>query len=133
MSRVATMGTSSCATIAVSGFKDTDVALNKAYNQDPSSFKRKGRTVKSFYDNVLYPVEQNLGKSGEYPFDLLMQEIDDGDLSTKFIIATLNAYQYEKGYWPPILEKHGFSLIDKTKNEIGSLNYIYTRNRNRRD
>lgn len=133
MSRLATMGASSCATIAVSGFRPVDKKLNEEWNADPASFKEgEGLTVSEWYEEVLYPTTQPLGQTKEYPFDLLMERISDyGFLDTKFTIAVLNSEQYHNGYWPSIFEKHGFELVDKTKNTIGSVNYIYTRNNNR--
>lgn len=133
MSRVATMGASSCATIAVSGFKKTDEKLNEDYKIGVYSKEKDGHSVQDFYDKVLYPTAQNLGRSKEYPFNKLMELIDDGPLYSKFIIAVLNEQQQKGGYWPNILEEHGFALIDKTKNDIGSVNHIYTRNHNRRE
>lgn len=129
MSRLATMGASSCATIAVSGFKREDQQLNEQYNANPSDYKEEeGMTVDEFYDDVLYPTRQDLGRTKNYPFDLLMSRINDTRMKDKFIIAVVNQSQYGGGYWPKVLEKHGFSLIDKTNNNIGSVNYIYTRN-----
>lgn len=134
MSRLATMGTFSCATIAVSGFKDGDVIFNKEYEADPDKFvlKTEGMSVEEFYSKVLFPVSQPLGKTKEYPFSMLMNEIDKSKMHDKFTILVLNEYQYSGGYWTEVVKKFGFELIDKTKNNIGSINYIFTRNKARR-
>ncbi len=134
MSYVATMGTSSCATIAIGGWKEGQKELNEKYKADPSSFKMPagGVTVDQFYDKILFPTSQDLGRSAEMPFTKLMQDIDKGSLKTKFIIATLNLYQYQGNaeYWPNELRKHGFKLFAKCNNSIGTVNYIYMRNPN---
>lgn len=134
MTRIATMGTSSCATIAIAGFKDGQKDLNEAYIADPSTFKGADEmSVDKFYDKILYPVSQPLGHTDEYPFQALMEALDESSMAHKFVIATLNSHQYNGlgGYWRHQLEKHGFELIDKTDNEIGSICYIFTRNHNR--
>lgn len=130
MTHVATMGTGSCATIAISGFKEPNQQLNEDYKKDPKAFKvPSGMTVKAFYNEVLYPVSQPLGKTHDLPFTRLMEEIEASSLKTKFIIATINEYQYngKENYWPKELNKHGFKLMAKTKNSIGSMNYVYVR------
>lgn len=140
MTHVATMGTSSCATIAVGGFKDAmgGVPLlgkdaNEAYKNDPQTFKNnsEGLTVKEFYDDILYPTRQDLGRTKEYPFEQLMEEIANSSLKTKYVVITLNNDQQMNGYWPKEIERWGFELVDKTNNSIGSMNWIYTRNPNR--
>lgn len=133
MSRLATMGTFSCATIAVSGFRDEDLKLNQKYEEDPSAFKldTQGLSVNQFYKDILYPISQPLGKTKEYPFSMLMEHIDKSKMSDKFTILTMNSYQHNKPYWKEILKKFGFELIDKTNNSIGEVCYIYTRNRAR--
>jgi len=133
MTKLATMGTSSCAAIAIQGFKPKDLVLEEEYTSNPIGFElRLGgeRSVQSFYDCVLYPTKQDLGRTGDYPFSLLMSKIDQSSMDTKFIIATLNAAQMHQG-WPKLLEDNGFQLIDKTKNTIGELCYIFVRNNNR--
>jgi len=135
MTHVATMGTSSCATIAIGGFNDK-FGPQKQINEDYKNgkpFRLKGKeTVSYWHDNVLYPVEQKLGKSGEYPFERLMEEIDKvEDLNTKFTIITLPSIDVANGYWPEELKRWGFIEADKTNNTIGSMNTIYIRNNNR--
>ena len=131
MTRLATMGTSSCATIAIQGFKTADKAMNEAYLADPAGYAVPTvGTVQSFYDMVLYPTQQDLGRTGDYPFELLMKEIMEGSMKSKFKLLTLNAGQ-NMHYWPEQLAKHGFILIDKTKNSIGTMNYIYAQSPNR--
>tara|TARA_R110000737_G_scaffold142443_1_gene173121 strand:- start:1186 stop:1692 length:507 start_codon:yes stop_codon:yes gene_type:complete len=125
------MGTSSCATIAIQGFKPADKAMNEAYLADPAGYAVPTvGTVQSFYDMVLYPTQQDLGRTGDYPFELLMGEIMASKMMSKFKIITLNSRQNME-YWPVQLAKHGFILIDKTKNSIGSMNYIYSQSPNR--
>lgn len=135
MTKINTMGTKSCATIALSDFGKDQIDLNEQYNADPNSFKEPDQSVDWFYKNVLYPIKQELGRTDNYPFDLLMKRIDEGKMNSKFIITTLNAFQQElmDGYWANKLKEHGFELIDKTKNSIGSINFIYTRNPSRVD
>lgn len=132
MTRIATMGTSSCATIAIAGFKDEQKELNESYRKDPKSFKLNGMSVDEFYDKVLYPVSQPLGATGDYPFDLLMKELNKSSMKDKFIIATLNSYQFFGGYFTELLLNNGFSLVDKTKNDIGEMCYIFIRNEARK-
>jgi len=131
MSRIATMGTSSCATIAISGFKPEDYTLNETYLTDQKmTGKGNGLSVKEFYDEILYPTSQLLGHTAQYPFELLMGELDKSRMRDKFIITTLNKSQteYMKGYWLKVLKKWGFVRIDKTNNDIGEICYIFTRN-----
>ena len=68
--------------------------------------------------------------TGDYPFELLMKDIMSGSMGSKFKLLTLNAEQ-NMNYWPEQLAKHGFVLIDKTKNSIGSMNFIYAQSPNR--
>jgi hypothetical protein len=132
MTRLATMGTSSCATIAIQGFKKSDENLERKY-QETGSFERPGKDTSWFYNNVLYPTEQELGRTEDYPFSALMEALNCGNMHNKFIIATINSYQYHNGFWKDLLEKHEFSLIDKTNNDIGEICYIFARNYNRVD
>lgn len=138
MTRVATAGTSSCATISIAHFKGDNIDLNEAYKADKNSFDGptgEGKTVDDFYYDILYPTKQPLGHTGEYPFERLMEEIDDSEMSTKFILATLNSWQFNQNdkYWPKELERHGFKLMDVTDNTIGARCYIFVRNNNRPD
>lgn len=136
MTHVATMGAFSCATIAIGRFKN-QYDINEKYKQDKKAFregfKAAGFTVSSFYNEILYPIAQNLGRSAEYPFEFLMEEIEKSEMNGKFIIAVLNSdlFLMKDGYWPKELNRWGFELIDKTNNDIGGVNYIFTRNRNR--
>lgn len=134
MTRIATMGTSSCATIAIAGFKQSQIEVNEQFRKDGSFEDTEGRTVDQFYHNILYPTDQPLGHTKEYPFDKLMQELDNSSMKDKFTIATLNAEQFNAkgGYWQERLKEWGFELMDKTKNNIGTLCYIFVRNRARR-
>lgn len=136
MSRLSVMGTASCATISLCGFKTPDKHLNEEYINTPDKFKefkvKDGLTVNEFYNQILYPTAQELGRTGNYPFQLLMELIDKSMMEDKFTIVTLNAHQ-NMGYWPKHLKKWGFELVDKTKNNLGTMCYIYTRNRARRD
>ncbi len=134
MTHVATSGTFSCATIAIAGFKGTNKDLNDAYLKDPNSFKEKdGITVGRFYQDILVPVSQPLGKSQEYPFEKLMQLIDQNGMKNKYTTAVLNKDQYlgNDQYWPTQLKKWGFKLVDKTKNDLGMVCYVYVRNNGR--
>lgn len=137
MTRIATMGTSSCATIAIAGFGwskvdgKCEIERNENYLKAPEKWKEPENSVLDFYRSVLYPVEQKLGHSDEYPFEALMKTISEHPrLNKKFTIATLNAPQenFNDRYWPKQLEKWGFEKIHITKNSIGgTLNHIYVR------
>ena len=137
MTHVATMGTSSCATIAIGGFKgEVAMAINEAYKDTKeitTDTNRSDYSVNQFYSKVLYPTDQQLGRSMDMPFTKLMEDIDNSSMSTKLIIATLNEYQVEhkNKYWPTELAKFGFELVDKTKNTIGQMCYVYIRSNNR--
>ena len=130
MSRLATMGTASCATIALSGFSMLDIKRDQEYLSDPSSFKYPNKSVWWFYEKILYPTEQVLGRTDEYPFTRLMQEINQSKMKDKFIITTLSKSQtqFEDGYWLDKLEEFDFVLLEKTKNNIGEVCHIFTRN-----
>ena len=132
MTHIATLGTSSCATIAIGGFKDGQREANEAYIADPKTFKgpKNGMTVDEFSSKVLYPVSQPLGKTGDYPFEKLMQDLNKSGMSGKLVIATLNQHQFmgNDQYWHKQLKKHGFKLFTKTSNNWGSVNYMYIRN-----
>ncbi len=129
MSRLATMGTASCATIALSGFSMLDIKRDQEYLSDPSSFKYPNKSVRWFYDEILYPTEQVLGRTDEYPFTRLMQEIGKSDMKDKFIITTLSnsQTQFEDGYWLDKLKEFDFVLLEKTDNNIGEVCHIFTR------
>lgn len=130
MTRLATMGTSSCATIAIAGFKPNQKELNEKYKESKNPEMEPKNTIQNFYHKILWPQAQPLGHTGEYPFELLMEKIEESKMKDKFIIITLNKRQKEgdAGYWPKELKRWGFSLIDATKNNIGQPCYVYTRN-----
>ena len=135
MSRISTMGTFSCATIAIAGFKPEHRAADQKYlaDKDPLIAKAAEKSIQHFYNTVLYPTSQPLGKSDEFPFEALMEALNGHAMGDKFIIATLNQHQtqVDDGYWAKRLAHWGFELIDKTNNSIGQVCMIYTRNRNR--
>jgi hypothetical protein len=135
MTRIATMGTSSCATIALAGFKQGQEDINENYLANKKPTNNKGMDVKAFYDKIIYPTSQPLGHTKEYAFDELMEAIENSSLASKFIIVTLNDYQenMKDKYWPGRLKHWGFTKIDKTKNSIGTVNHIYTVNPSRVD
>jgi hypothetical protein len=134
MPYVATTGTASCATIAIGSFKGpgNQMALNENYKKDPKSFTepKEGLSVNQFYSSILFPTSQPLGRTHDLPFTKLMEDIDNSSLKTKLVIATLNHSQYygSDEYWPKELRKWGFKLFHKTKNAIGSVNYVFIRN-----
>ena len=131
MTKLATMGTSSCATIAIGGFKGKEAYdLNESYRANPDEFVEPENSVGDFYENVLYPTTQKLGRTDDYPFDALMAAINESSMKDKFIIATLNQYQmnYKDGYWPARFAEHGFTMFDATKNNIGQPCFLFSRN-----
>lgn len=131
MPHVATMGTSSCATISIGGFKWGDAfGDNEKYKESGESNESEGLTVNEFYRKVLYPTSQPLGKSRDMPLRKLMDDIDESSLRSKLIMATLNHSQYmvKERYWHKELLECGFELVTKCSNSIGSTNYIYIRN-----
>ena len=133
MPHVATMGCSSCATISIGGFKSGDTkGINEKYKADGTVPETSGKSVKEFYNKVLYPTSQPLGKSRDLPFTKLMEDIRDSYLNTKMCMAVLNEYQYQGDdkYWHTELKKWGFRLKTKCKNDIGSINDVYWRNPN---
>lgn len=136
MTMISTMGTMSCATIAIGNFGKNgseQIDKNEAYKSEGLVEETEGLTPDQFYRDILYPVRQDLGRTRDYPFTKMMELIDSSKLKTKFIIATLNLYQYQTKdrYWHKELLSWGFELKDKTKNSIGSVNYVYVRNPSR--
>lgn len=133
MTRAATMGTSSCATIAIAHFKGDNFKINEEYLKSKQNMKKEGLSVAEFYSQIIYPTSQPLGHTAEYPFDQLMDEIDSSSLKGKYITATLNQQQFnfENGYWVKRLEARGFKAVDKTHNDIGQDCTIFVRNNNR--
>lgn len=141
MSRLQTMGTSSCATGAIGFFKNTEEA-NEKYKADPKEFRKNFKhddlTVNEFYNQVLYPTRQDLGRTSNMPFRMLMDDILNSPMHTKFLIATLNDTQFHQKYndidqyWVRELEAYDFIVIDETINSIGKMrNYVFVRNPNR--
>lgn len=138
MTRLATMGTSSCATLALQGFKNEDILLEKAFKEKgdkavypkPHSKDGNNLNVADFYSQILYPTTQNLGRTGDYPFSYLMDLIQGHrTMKGKFIVITINSVEYNRGFWPEKFEGRGFKLLDVTKNSLGGqLNYIYVFN-----
>jgi hypothetical protein len=127
------MGASSCATIAVGGFKDGQYEANEKYKKDKVFEKpSEGYSVSEFYSKIIYPTSQPLGKTYEMPFEKLMKELQASPLKTKFTILVMNEYQYQAkdNYWANEANRWGFTLAYKTKNTIGSVNYVYIRNPN---
>lgn len=130
MTRIATMGTSSCATISIAGFKDNHKAMNEAYLKDKTVPDKEGLSIQEFYNNIIVPISQPLGHTKEMPFTQLMEKLEKHTLGTKIICAVINAPQFDQGYWPEQLEKWGFKPILKSNNELGSVNHLYIRNNN---
>ena len=160
MTKVATMGTSSCAVLALQEFKTftRDSSLDGMYKHNPlgmtcqidaNNSYLEGKvsveewekfvnsvghlTANEFYNSVISPLKQDLGRSGQYPFDMLMDVIDNHSMGTKYIVATLNSSQRfaSDGYWHNRLLARGFAQVDATDNNIGQVCFIYTRNENR--
>ena len=144
MTQIVTMGTKSCAAIALAGFGGEQQQINEQHikGEYPHIVPNGESSAQDFWDNVLMPLSQPLGESAHYPFDMLMDIIDegsdygeDGKFKGKFIIVTLNDNQYNYGhkYWPKRLAARGFTLIDKTDNTSGMICYFFTRNNRRVD
>lgn len=138
MTKLATMGTSSCATMALQGFREEDIQLNRKWMSGELDFAEPNFSVRRFYDDVLYPITQDLGRTDDYPFDLLMKRINNHiKMGKKFLIATLDPYQVfiaGGSYWLPRLEHWGFEHIHTTKNSIGDKdNYIFVRDPNKQE
>lgn len=134
MTHLATMGTFSCATMAIAGFKGNNIQINEEYkaSKKPDDYlKAAGLTVANWRQSILLPPSQPLGKTHDLPLELLMEQIEACDLKDKFVIATLNHAQYlgDDQYWPKELTRWGFKLVDKTMNNWGSMCYVYIRNR----
>jgi len=119
MPHLATMGTSSCATMAIGWFKGARQE-NEAYKADKDTYEEEeGLTVMEFRDEVLNPISQPLGRTANMPFEKLMEDIEDTDLSGKMCIITLNRDQFLEGYWPEELNRWDFFLVTKCKNNWG--------------
>lgn len=133
MTKIATAGTASCATIAIQWFKGGE-GMNNAYleNPDPKIKEQAIKEALEFYRGVLYPIRQDQGRTtSDLPFTAIMEAIDATGLKNKYITAVINQCQQTNNdsYWPKQLEKWGFTLIDVTDNDMGGLNYVYSRNR----
>jgi hypothetical protein len=124
-------GTASCAMFSIGWFKGGK-EINENYQKDPKSFKYPdgGMPVSDFSNKVLLPTSQPVGRTYDLPFTKLMEDISSTGLDKKLIWATLNQAQFvgDDGYWRKELEKHGFKLMCKTKNNWGSVNYMFARN-----
>jgi hypothetical protein len=142
MPAIKTAGAHTCAVIAIGNFKaGNQYDLNEQYLKDTNPDKMTdssyiiegGMSVQEFYDDIIYPTEQPLGETAIYPFDMLMDLIDESEMEGKLIIANLADFQYnfQDKYWHNRLKERGFELVDKTNNDIGGLNYFYIRNNNR--
>lgn len=140
MTHVATSGTGSCATISISRFKGDNYTNNIAYmNGKPLeelSFSEKSDsnlTPSQFYNEILYPTSQPLGKSKEVPFEALMEGIENCGLRRKMIFVALNEQQSlaNDGYWVEQLKRWEFVEVDRVNNDIGMMNRIFIRNVNR--
>jgi hypothetical protein len=130
------MGTSSCATISIGGFKKGDQKkLNEEYKANKTLPNSAGMSVQEFYDEIIVPISQPLGKTQDLPFTKMMEDITTGGLHTKLCMAVLNDYQYQgdNRYWHEELKKWDFKLITKTYNDLGTVNYVYMRNPNVRE
>jgi hypothetical protein len=131
MPRISTLGTASCAAIAIGHFKSSTIEENEKYKKTKEFTPPAGEmSAKDFYSKILFPTKQELGWTYNMPFERLMEELDDSSLKTKFILVTLNAAQFlgNDQYWPKELRRHGFKLVDKANNAIGGLNYFFSRN-----
>lgn len=145
MTRLATMGTSSCATMAISGWKSEDKVLEEAYlagnfKYDPEADTARGDVPLHLVPGkLIYPLSQPMGESYDYPFSFIMDWLDgvievngtkNPSIGAKFIILTLNDSQYQIGYWKDKIEARGFKKIDQSWNNAGEMNHIFTRNTN---
>lgn len=132
MTTLCVMGTRSCATISIGGFKGDNYDRNEAYKKDKSSFNENNltKTVQWFRDNILMPISQPVDQTDDYPFQALMDAIDESDMKPKALFAVLNQSQLQinSGYWKKELLRNGFTLIGKNQNNWGSMNYIFVRN-----
>lgn len=135
MAMLATMGAASCATMAIGQFKNDATEFNEAYLADKKANRveyKDGHSPTWFYNSIIFPTRQDLGRTANAPFDQLMDDIESHcAMSKKFIIATLSPYQNNiQEYWKTRLLARGFELIDTTKNSTmgGDVNYVYVRN-----
>lgn len=140
MARLSTMGAASCGTAAIGYFKVGDpqaVQKNKNYLENKEAhaeqFQECCKAVANFYSKVLYPISQPHEQTEHFPFDMLMDAIQQhNSMSKRFIIVCLNESQAigHDPYWRERIEAHGFELIDITANTImsGDKNHIFVRN-----
>ena len=141
MTRLVTSGMCSCGTLAIAGFGMKHKKLEDEYlksGKEANDTSRSKMDVVQFYQQVVYPTEQELGETKEYAFSHLMEIIDDEETSYKTEDETIgNKYlslclaNFQLDYWRPQVESFGFELVDVTNNSIGGYNYIFTRNKNR--
>lgn len=131
MSMLQTAGTHSCATIAIGSFKGDNYERNEKYKATKEVIRKKmsGLDVENFCNDILYPTKQDLGRTDDFPFEYLMDEIAK-HLSDKLITVTLNESQrYEHdGYWPKEFKRHGFVEVDRVNNEWGQTCSLYIKN-----
>lgn len=138
MTMVQTMGTASCATLSIGFFKRRNpetgldqITLNEKYKENGEfTPPETGMSIKDWRNRILWPTIQDEGRTYDYPFTRMMEEIDKSDLQPKMIAATLNVSQYEgnDGYWRKELEKWGFKTFMKIPNKWGQDNYVMFRN-----
>lgn len=134
MTKLCVTGTHSCAMMSIGSFKGDNFDRNEAYKADKSSFNPVSlsveETVQYFRDSVLMPTSQPIGRTGDYPFQALMDAIDETDLKPKACFATLNESQRNMNnkYWEKELLRNGFVYLGKNSNNWGSMNYTYVRN-----
>lgn len=136
MTKLATNGMFSCCSAAIHGFKPGDRENNKEYINNPGSFSFKEEsintegTVAHFYRRILFPSSQPMGQTDDYPFEALMQAIENHDyMKDKLLFCILNKQQtlVDDGYWLEQLKKWGFNQIDITRNTIGMDCYVFSR------
>lgn len=138
MTKIATMGTSSCATFAINGFKPEDIDMEKVFRvSTPKDRKvlvsKAAKAIQDWYKEVLYPIDQKLGHSKDHSFSAIMQAISaHPQLNKKYLIATLPSYCLNltcEGYWGKVLKWWGFELVTSTVNSTvqGSVNHILVR------
>jgi hypothetical protein len=130
-----TTGMHSCAVISIGGFKGNSIFENEYYKEGGVKDKWSvGLSVYDFYAEVLFPTEQNQGRTANMPFEKLMRDIDNceyegGTLKTKMCLLCLNQEQrfQRNEYWHHEVKRWGFRLLRKTDNTDGGVNYIYAR------
>lgn len=146
MPRLATTGNTSCASMAIGGFKFRwdPIKDNEEYLADKNNYvlyensdcklddlersAKSSLSVGDWFNKIMFPVAQDLGESRDYPFDMLMDLIEKNeDTHTKHLSVLINQRQYmEKDmYWPKRFKERGFKLCNKFNNDIGYVNYLF--------